>query len=134
MNPIVLAIALVLLVALWLFLRKKQASSNTDSRPVRSSEKTNTAFHAVSIDFPVSACSAAKAMAGRRFLATAAPELPLPECDVAECNCGFSHHEDRRSIKDRRSPFSPSGATDGTGSYERERRSNKDRRQDESEF
>lgn len=134
MNSAALALVLLLLVAAWLFLRKKKASSNADSRPAQTSTRTNTAFHAVSIKFSENACTAAKAMAGRRFLATETPSLPLPECNVLECHCCFNHHGDRRITKDRRSPFAQSGATDGTGSFERERRNKKDRRQDDSEF
>ena len=67
------------------------------------------------------ACLAAKQMTGRRFLASAAPKLPLPECTVAECHCSFTHHDDRRSGYDRRSPFGGT-ISDGTGTFEQERR------------
>ena len=80
------------------------------------------------------ACDAAKAMTGRRFLANAAPRLPLPECDYIDCRCQFAHYKDRRSSRDRRSPFAPAGATDGTGSYEKERREKTDRRQQPDDY
>ena len=40
----------------------------------------------------------------------------------------FAHHDDRRSGKDRRSPFSPTSTIIGTGSYEVEKRAGGDRR------
>lgn len=133
MNIAALALALLFVVAAWFFLRKRNASSNADSRPVRTSNSTNATLHAVSIKFSENACTAAKEKAGYRFLATEAPRLPLPECDVPECNCCFNNHEDRRISKDRRNPYAHVGATEGTGSFERERRDNrKDRRQDDS--
>ena len=67
-------------------------------------------------------------MSGRRFLATAAPKLPLPECNVLDCNCRFAHHEDRRTHKDRRSPFGPGGSGGATGSFSSEQRDGVDRR------
>ena len=71
---------------------------------------------------------AAKAMTGRRFLATAAPHLPLADCNFPECQCKFAHYDDRRTGRDRRSPFAAGGSTGATGTYERERREKTDRR------
>ena len=90
-------------------------------------------FHAVSLKATGNACDAAKAMMGRRFLSAAAPKLPLPECDVLECRCRFTHHKDRRSGKDRRSPFGAGSFGGGTGSHERERRENVGRREEDTE-
>lgn len=41
-------------------------------------------------------CEQAHALAGKPFLVNEAPELPLPGCDAARCNCRFSRREDRR--------------------------------------
>ena len=65
---------------------------------------------------------------------SAAPRLPLPDCDAAECRCLFVHHDDRRSGKDRRSPFAPAGLAGGTGSFQKERRERSDRRKDADLF
>ena len=74
-------------------------------------------------------------MAGRRFLSGAAPQLPLADCDAAECSCRFRHHDDRRSNKDRRSPFLASGLSAASGTYEREKRAGSDRRKsDDDDF
>ena len=121
-----LAVILLLLISIWWLLRKRRAGRDDAPSPARRSKKT--AYHAVSIRFPPDACNAAKAMAGRRFLATAPPKLPLPDCDAMKCRCGFAHHDDRRSGKDRRSPFSPTQTMAGTGSFQRELRAGGDRR------
>lgn len=126
---LLLALAIVLVVAL-VYVRRKEQVEQSRPEPIEGPSGKTSAFHAVSIDFEQDACAAAKAMAGRRFLSSAAPRLPLPECDARECRCKFKHHADRRSGKDRRSPFSPSGLSSATGTYEKEKRQGKDRRKD----
>lgn len=123
-----LAVILLLLLSIWWLLRKRRAKGDETPNPALRRRSKKTAYHAVSIRFQADACDAAKAMAGRRFLATAPPKLPLPECDAMKCQCRFAHHEDRRSGKDRRSPFSPTATMTGTGTYDREQRSGGDRR------
>jgi hypothetical protein len=58
-------------------------------------------YHSVSIRIGKDACAAANAVAGRRFLAAKAPQLPLHGCNAERCTCVFLHHEDRRA-EDRR--------------------------------
>jgi len=117
-----------LLLIVWLYVRYRRQPEETP-QPTSLKDTGKSAFHAVSIKFESSACDAAKAMEGRRFLSSAAPRLPLPECNSLECRCRFAHHADRRSPKDRRSPFAASGFGDsGTGSFQKERRERKDRR------
>lgn len=128
MNLLMAALVLVALLAVWLLLRRRQASKSTAEKPVTLAGGAGTAYHAVSIKFSSDACSAAKDLDGRRFLSSAAPKLPLAECDVLECKCRFVHHKDRRAGKDRRSPFAPSGFGSATGSYQAEQREGKDRR------
>lgn len=122
------ALFLVALLAVWLLLRRRQASQSTAQKPVTRARSATTAYHAVSIKFSSNACSAARDLDGRRFLSSAAPKLPLADCDVLECKCRFVHHKDRRAGKDRRSPFAPSGYGTATGSHQIEQRDNKDRR------
>jgi hypothetical protein len=43
-----------------------------------------------------------QALAKNRFLAKEAPRLPLDECTVADCQCEYKHHDDRRDEEDRR--------------------------------
>ncbi|MDJ0709823.1 MAG: hypothetical protein QNJ14_05500 [Woeseiaceae bacterium] len=130
MQLALLGIVLVLLIG-WLVLRQRRYVAETTS-PAPRKDPGKSAYHAVSIKFEANACNAAKAMTGRRFLASAAPRLPLPECDALECRCRFAHHDDRRSGKDRRSPFAARGySPSGSGSYEKERRESTGRREND---
>ena len=129
-------VILLLLIAIalggWLWLRGRSGKRESpDRRSAASSDTRSTKYHAVSIRVGLESCKAARDLEGRRFLATAAPRLPLAECDILECNCRFAHHDDRRSGHDRRSPFGASGIAAGTGAYRQERRAGSDRRGDE---
>ncbi len=128
MNLPSLALLIVLLLLVWLFIRRRQAAKPDVPKSAARTSSSNAAYHAVSIKFTSNACKAAQGMEGRRFLSTAAPRLPLPECDVLECKCRFIHHKDRRAIKNRRSPFGPSGFGGATGKHQQEQRHGKDRR------
>ena len=118
-----------LLLFIWLLLRRRNKTNAADPPPVPVSKK-KTAYHAVSIKLGPRACAAAQDMTGQRFLSSDAPQLPLPDCDVANCGCHFVHHDDRRSGKDRRSPFAPAGFGGGTGAFQKERRERPDRRKE----
>lgn len=133
MSMPLLALVLVLLIAVWWFLRQRQAAKTEDAKHDTRPGTSNSAYHAVSIKFPSNACKAARDMEGRRFLSTAAPRLPLPGCQSLECSCRFVHHKDRRAGRDRRSPFAPSGFAGGTGKYEEEQRKQGDRRADQDD-
>ena len=128
MNPFTMLLILGLLIAVWWLLRKRREGSPQTSNSQLRPKTENTQFHAVSIKYAGPACNAAKDMSGRRFLATAAPKLPLPECDILECSCRFGHHDDRRTQKDRRSPFGPGGTAGSTGSFSAEQRDGTERR------
>ena len=131
MQLMLLGIVLVLLIV-WLYLRQRKYAAEANT-PDNKTDSGKTAYHAVSIKFEANACDAAKAMTGRRFLASAAPRLPLPDCNVLECRCRFAHHDDRRSGQDRRSPFGARGySPSGSGSFEQERRENRGRRKDDA--
>jgi len=127
-KEILLVLVLILAVA-WLVVRIRRGNdAEADARPSLRPARKDPTYHAVSIKYGPTACNAAKALAGVRFLSTEAPRLPLPECDAGECQCRFAHHPDRRSNRDRRSPFAPGGFGGGTGSFAQERREKKDRR------
>ena len=128
MNLPFAALILVALLAVWLLLRRRRSAESTADRPVTGASTPTTAYHAVSIKFSSNACSAARDLDGRRFLSSAAPKLPLAECDALQCKCRFVHHKDRRAGKDRRSPFAPSGYSSATGSHQVEQREGKERR------
>ena len=122
-------ILVIILIAAYLWFRRLESGKDTSPEPKRpvSTASKNTEFHAVSIRFANSACDAAKAMKGRRFLSGVAPSIPLSECDVLECKCRFVHYDDRRTGEDRRNPYSGS-IGGGTGEHEREQRKARERR------
>ena len=129
MKEALLVVALVAAIA-WLVIYIRRGNEETRAVGSLSSKRADetSKYHAVSLRYSSSACDAAKAMTGRRFLSGAAPRLPLPECDALECRCGFSHHSDRRSGEERRSPFKPTIYAGGTGTQNVERREQRDRR------
>jgi len=130
---IFLAVVALALLAVWFVLRKRRDTGpqKPDRRTSAAKTSGSTQYHAVSIRFEADACPAAKELQGRRFLSNEAPSLPLPECRAVTCRCHFMHHEDRRSGKDRRSPFGAGGLAGATGRYEKERRQQDDRRADD---
>lgn len=132
MKTVLLLLMLGLLIA-WLIYR--QGLDKPEDRRVRRispAHKNESRYHAVSVKPGAYACCAANKIAGQRFLASQAPDLPLPDCDAAKCDCHFVHHHDRRTGKDRRSPFTSGGVAAPTGTYTGERRQGDDRR-DESD-
>jgi len=134
MSLTTLVLLVVLLVAVWIMIRIRRSAAEDEAVPRSAADTAATAYHAVSIKFSGTACQAAKDMTGRRFLSSAAPKLPLPDCNALECKCRFVHHKDRRSGKERRSPFSPAGFGGGTGNYESEKREGNDRRKSRGDF
>ena len=120
-----------LTLAVWFWLRRRaKARRELEAQTAPRMKATDTTYHAVAIRSQKDACAAAKALAGQRFLANEAPNLPLPACDAARCECHFAHYDDRRSGKDRRSPFGAGAIGGGTGRFEKERRETPDRRRD----
>jgi hypothetical protein len=126
---------LIFVVLVLLFLRRgnKQttAPKKVERRTTTSSD--DTAFHAVSIKFLPKACDAAKELDGKRILSADAPHIPLPGCDIVDCQCRFVHYKDRRGRVDRRSVFTTSGLSATTGKFEAERRHGDERREEEDD-
>lgn len=55
-------------------------------------------WHAVEVRTSRNACPACQALAGKRFLATEAPRLPVTGClHSLVCNAVYKHHDDRRA-------------------------------------
>lgn len=126
-----LLVVLLALLLIWLVLRRRNGRPEpVSNRLALPSTGPDAKHHAVSIRFEQWACRAAKEYAGRRLLAGEAPKLPLPDCDAAECRCHFVHYKDRRSGRDRRSPFGSDAAAAASGRFEQERREGRDRRKD----
>ena len=135
MDLKLLTLLLILLIAIWVLIRIRKSSGTDQTKTTVRAHKGNAVYHAVSIKLSGHVCKAAEEMRGRRFLSTAAPKLPLPGCDVLDCNCRFTHHKDRRAGKDRRSPFARGGFAGGTGKFKTEQRKREDRRaSDDKDF
>lgn len=127
MKELLLIVALLLSIA-WLVMRIRRGKVEVHAASQVKPLESTAAIHAVSLKYSSNACDAAKAMTGRRFLASAAPRLPLPECDAMECRCGFAHHADRRSGNERRNPYGSVHYGAGTSGTTIERRDRRDRR------
>ena len=120
LTAAIMGIAVIALV--YFFIRQKEQASDkraTASRPTRTGSAST--FHAVSINFESTACSAAKSLDGKRFLSDAAPRVPLAECDVLDCQCRFEHYEDRRDREERRNS-DQSGIAEESGEFKTEHR------------
>ena len=139
MNTTTSLIALVVLLIAWMLVKRGRSSDGQKKgrkkRPQRATKPAvrkpvpSSEFHAVAIKFTQNACDAAKSMRGKRFLSNAAPRLPLPECNVAQCDCRFMHYKDRRANSDRRNPYRGSMGV-SSGEYETEKREAKERREE----
>jgi hypothetical protein len=134
MDVVLSFVIIAALLGLMFFLRSRKSDGNRRPAATRPTPvKQNSTFHAVSIYYAKSACEAARNMDGRRFLSSAAPRLPLAECDVLECKCRFVHHKDRRKGADRRNPYLNQFGSGDTGSHQQEHRKNRERRDDPPE-
>lgn len=124
-------IGIVVFIALLVvYLLLKQRSGTNNVRPDvrrKAIAQPSASFHAVSLKIASDACEAAKRMQGRRFLSSAAPRIPLRDCDVLECKCKFVHHKDRRSGDDRRDGYGQ-GFGNTTGQFETDKRGGRERR------
>ena len=120
-NSILLLIAVVA-VAAWVIWFLSEPRAPTQPKPMtrRKTAGGTSMFHAVSIQPGLDPCEAVRKLKGERLLSKSAPSLPLPECEVADCQCWYEHFADRR-LDDRRSyrPTSYAG---------HERRAGNDRR------
>jgi hypothetical protein len=136
MNLPLIVLLVILVLAVGLILRLRRGSGSAPSAAPTRPKTPVSAYHAVSIKLSDYPCTAARELAGQRFLSSEAPKLPLANCgNPAGCACRFVHHKDRRAGKDRRSPFGPAGFGAATGKFEQEQRKGADRRQsDEDDY
>ena len=94
-------VAVAFNISSWFFRKKIDSQVRMSGRPMEHRRVVNP-YHAVSIKPGPKACKEARAFGNRRFLASAAPSIPLRNCANAVCNCRYAHYEDRRSRRDRR--------------------------------
>jgi hypothetical protein len=132
MRVILLLLVLGLLIAWYFYRQGLDKPKSKQDRRIESLPDSD--YHAVSIKPGSYACSAVTEVAGKRFLASEAPDLPLSGCTAVKCECHFVHYRDRRSGKDRRSPFGSGGLAAASGEYAQERRQGEERRDEDDEF
>ena len=134
MRTVLLLLVVGLLIAWYFYRQGLDKPEERQDRRISPVQKDRSRYHAVSIKPGAYACSAANDIAGQRSLAAEAPSLPLPGCNAAECECHFTHHNDRRTGKDRRSPFTSGGVAAATGTFAGERRKGEDRRDESDDY
>ena len=126
---LILAVA-ALLVAVVIFLKMRSRAPTTHESKApdpAAAARLKRDFHAVSIRPGIFACKAVRELEGQRFLSASVPRIPLPECDVADCTCRFTHYADRRGGDERRTPY-PSSIGLDAGSIGEDKRADDDRR------
>ncbi len=131
MTITIIILALVVASVMFLIMRSRgpvEAQARPSVKRTQTDLESTGEFHAVSIKYLSSACDAAREMDGKRYLSSAAPRLPLPDCDSLQCKCKFVHHKDRRDGEDRRNPYYGALTSNSTGSREAEQRGTGDRR------
>ena len=101
MDVLIGASLITLLVfLLWRMRRAVRASSAYAAFAKRAAPSD---YHAVHIQFcEEGACTEVRQHRDKRYLANQAPALPLEYCSADECNCRYSHYDDRRKIMKRR--------------------------------
>lgn len=106
---ILLAIVIVVVVLKMRAAPKKKAGARAPKKKVKKisvagKQKLATAndFPSVSIQFGPSACPTVQGLTDKRFLAGEAPNLPLEDCNSANCSCKYMHHDVRREQDDDR--------------------------------
>lgn len=122
-NLTLISILLIVLVFGCLLLRHRQQRKSI----AKETKSVGNSYYAVTVDYGEGACEAVIKLENQRFIVHEAPLLPMPGCDPKHCKCRYTHYSDRRD-EDRRSPFASIGGQQG-----HERRSKKDRRQNDEQ-
>jgi len=115
MFTFLLYLLVLLLIAAGVFLYVRynieinKAQNRVPERQVRKALKpdlkqasSDTQWRAVKMKPGLMCCRVAEAMRGKVFLASEAPAFPLKQCTRKECDCKYTHLEDRRDGDDRR--------------------------------
>ena len=69
-----------------------------NGKPPAGTKSSNNEYRGVQIVINKNkCCQAAVAVSDHRFLIEQVPKLPLPNCDAAQCGCGYERFDDRRA-------------------------------------
>lgn len=93
---------------------------------VKTSSSETTQWRSVKIKSGLICCKSADNLSGAIFFAADAPTLPLASCTEKQCQCKYTHMEDRRDGGDRREATEYSA--DLFSLLGKERREDEDRR------
>jgi hypothetical protein len=87
---------------------KALTRTRKNGRSGRTGQVKDNPYQAAEIEYdPDCACDAVKRIAGKRFLVSKVPTIPMPDCDQSECKCTYVRYRDRRHWSaDRRSFYS----------------------------
>jgi hypothetical protein len=118
-----LVIALVSIILLaWVLFRYRQGKNKQHHEPHT--------YHCVTIETGAQCCKAVEKLAKKRFLSVDAPLFPLENCQAQDCQCRYTHYEDRRDEHgSRRSDFGLSHELFGGDGQSNRREPKKVRRQ-----
>jgi len=84
----------------------KQRSARLERIAAAAAAARRKDFKAIEIKSGPDCCAAVKEHCGRRILLESSPRLPLEGCDrLAECQCTYINHDDRRGRENRRNPY-----------------------------
>lgn len=126
MLAFILIIVAVISVIAYFWYQNKQASLREEARLSDVTTRfKQSKYRCAVIQTGSYACQAAKDLADRPLLLDSAPVLPLPACDISQCECQYKRRNDRRD-DDRRSPYASSLI--GNISNVEDKRQKKDRR------
>ncbi len=128
MNTLFIVIVLaILLIAIVLraatrpgkAVRPKRSQLTTSSAGRK--DRSTTQWRAVKISPGLISCGAAGKLAGKVFLSSESPRLPLDGCSEQNCRCKYVHLDDRRDGGDRRIELGELGAFLPVNQVERRR-------------
>lgn len=87
----------LILVALLAWFLWRNISSNTEKHKIKHKHPhEHHPFHSVSVETESNACKAVEQLKHKRFLSVDAPLFPLENCQAQDCQCHYTHYEDRR--------------------------------------
>lgn len=91
-----LLIMLVLIVSCaWLFFRYRQEKAKKHHHKTKPLHELHP-YHCVTIETAEHCCKAVEKLLDKRFLSVDAPQLPLHNCQISNCQCHYQHYDDRR--------------------------------------
>lgn len=109
----------------------KRKAGTKSGRKSGSGSMSAQPYHSVTL---VGDCASLETYKGKRFLASNAPPLPVPDCTCEDCHCHYVHHADRRDPKDDRRAMGRLAEEQYTLSGNSERRGSRGRRKSDGNW